>query len=62
MNEATSDSLAKLDSKEKRQFWYPIKLILPPNRSRQIMIEDRHTRKQVLKTILRMQGFETQLE
>ena len=66
MQEATREQTEEecqspMKDKKSKQYWYPLKLIIPPNRSRQIMIEDRHTRKQVLKTILRHQGFDTQL-
>ena len=67
MQEATREQTEEecqspMKDKKSKQYWYPLKLIIPPNRSRQIMIEDRHTRKQVLKTILRHQGFDTQLQ
>ena len=50
------------ESKKAEQYWYPIKLVLPQNKSRTIYSESRADRKELLNAILSAQGFQNQLE
>ena len=44
------------------QYWYPIKLSLPENKSRTILAESNTMRNSILKAIYRVQGFSSPLD
>lgn len=54
---------ANTDKQAKKQgFWYPIKLVLPQNKSRTVFTETRRSRKQLIAAIHATQGFSNALE
>lgn len=46
----------------RQAFTYPLKLVMPPSRSRTIFFDDKVIRKKVLAAILDAQGFRSQLD
>ena len=42
--------------------WYPLKLMITPNKSRNLFFDSRRERREVLSAILTEQGFESQLD
>ena len=47
---------------QKQQFWYPVKLVLPQNKSRTIFTESRSSRRNLIAAIHACQGFTNALE
>lgn len=46
----------------KQLFWYPVKLVLPKNKSRTVFTESRKARKELISAVLAAQGFANALD
>jgi hypothetical protein len=61
-SDSSNSPKASANTLQLRTWWYPLKLVLPNNKSRTVFSESRSERKQLLSAVLAAQGFRNQLE
>ena len=57
-----AQSVSGETEESKQLFWYPIKLVLPKNKSRTVFTETRKARKELISAVLAVQGFSNPLD